>query len=111
MCYVFKFKLITQSINMSVFYIFAAPISLHSQASSIVKFNGLNFHEWSEQIQFHLGVLDLDSALLYDKPAAITDSSNDDERFFHNAWEKSNRLSLMFMRMTIANNIKSTIPK
>ena len=27
------------------------------------------------------------------------------------AWEKSNRLSLMFIRMSIANNIKSTLPK
>ncbi|KAH0653269.1 hypothetical protein KY289_030947 [Solanum tuberosum] len=30
---------------------------------------------------------------------------------FHKSWERSNRLSLMFMRMTIANNIKSTIPQ
>ena len=27
------------------------------------------------------------------------------------AWEKSNRLSLMFMRMSIASNIKSALPK
>ena len=52
-------------------YYFAA-ISLHSQASSVALFNGLNFSEWSEQVKFHLGVLDLDLALLEDKPAAIT---------------------------------------
>nr|XP_016515975.1 PREDICTED: uncharacterized protein LOC107832627 [Nicotiana tabacum] len=55
--------------------------------------------------------MDLDLALLNDKPAAITNSSSADEKFFHKAWECSNRLSLMFMQMNIANNIKSTIPQ
>ncbi|GAV80451.1 UBN2 domain-containing protein, partial [Cephalotus follicularis] len=94
------------------FYVFAAfiHVSLHSQASSIMKFNGLNFSEWSEQVQFHLGVMDLDLALSTDKPAALTDTSSTEQRSFHKAWERLNRLSLMFMRMTVANNIKSTIP-
>ncbi|XP_070017023.1 uncharacterized protein [Nicotiana sylvestris] len=86
-------------------------IPFHSLASSVTVFNGLNFSEWREQVQFHLGVMDLDLALLNDKPAAITDSSSADEKSFHKAWERSNRLSLMFMRMNIANNIKSTIPQ
>ncbi|XP_075092034.1 uncharacterized protein LOC142172152 [Nicotiana tabacum] len=53
--------------------------------------------------------MDLDLALLNDKPAVITDTSSADEKSFHKAWERSNRSSLMFMRMSIANNIKSTI--
>nr|XP_016514638.1 PREDICTED: uncharacterized protein LOC107831390 [Nicotiana tabacum] len=57
----------------------------------------LNFFEWCEQAQFHLGVIDLDLALLNDKPAAITNSSSADKKSFHKAWERSNRLSLMFM--------------
>ncbi|XP_059309954.1 uncharacterized protein LOC132061100 [Lycium ferocissimum] len=92
-------------------YIYFAAIPLHSLASSVTVFNGLNFSEWHEQVQFHLGVMDLDLALLKEKPAAITDTSSEDEKSFHKAWERSNRLSLMFMRMTIANNIKSTIPQ
>ncbi|XP_019229637.1 PREDICTED: uncharacterized protein LOC109210639 [Nicotiana attenuata] len=87
----------------------ASAITFHSLASSVTVFNGLNFSEWREQVQFHLGVMDLDLALLNDKPAAITDLSSADEKSFHKAWERSNRLSLMFMRMNIANNIKSTI--
>ncbi|XP_009630499.4 uncharacterized protein LOC107815912 [Nicotiana tabacum] len=88
-----------------------SAIPFHSHASSVTVFNGLNFSEWREQVQFPLGVMDLDLALLNDKPAAITDSSSADEKSFHKAWERSNRLSLMFMRMNIANNIKITIPK
>ena len=34
-----------------------------------------------------------------------------EEKTLYKAWEKSNRLSIMFMRMTIANNIKITLPK
>ncbi|XP_075080360.1 uncharacterized protein LOC107807206 [Nicotiana tabacum] len=88
-----------------------SAIPFHSLASSVTVFNELNFSEWREQVQFHLGVMDLDLALLNDKPAAITDSSSADEKSFRKAWERSNRLSLMFMRMNIANNIKSIIPQ
>nr|KYP55707.1 Retrovirus-related Pol polyprotein from transposon TNT 1-94 [Cajanus cajan] len=78
---------------------------------SVPVFNGLNFSDWSEQVQFHLGVLDLDLAIQVEKPAAITDDSSNEEKTHYKAWEKSNRLSLMFMRMSIANNIKSALPK
>ena len=50
----------------------SVPISLHSHVSSVPIFNGLNFYDWFEQVQFHLGVLDLDLALQVEKPAAIT---------------------------------------
>ncbi|KAH0661475.1 hypothetical protein KY284_026406 [Solanum tuberosum] len=55
--------------------------------------------------------MDLNLALLNDKPTAFTDKSSEDEKSFHESWEHSNRLSLMFMRMTVANNIKSTFPQ
>ncbi|XP_021663721.2 uncharacterized protein LOC110652437 [Hevea brasiliensis] len=58
-------------------------VSVSFQASSVVKFNGLNYPEWSEQIQFHLGALDLDLALLEDKPTALTNSSSNEQRSFY----------------------------
>ncbi|KAJ1384422.1 Zinc finger, CCHC-type [Sesbania bispinosa] len=70
-------------------------------------FNGLNFSYWSEQVQFHLGVLDLDLAFQVEKPAAITDASSNEEKAHYKAWEKSNRLSLMVMRLSIATRLKS----
>ncbi|KAG6530953.1 hypothetical protein ZIOFF_004722 [Zingiber officinale] len=102
----------TQSINVKhVLIAVRIPVSLHSHATSVPIFNGLNFFDWSEQVQFHLGVLDLDLALQVEKPAAITNASGNEERAHYKAWERSNRLSLMFMRMSIANNIKSALPK
>ncbi|PKU82371.1 hypothetical protein MA16_Dca005376 [Dendrobium catenatum] len=52
----------------------------------------------------------MDFALLNDKPTTLTDTSSIEEKSFHETWEISNRLSLMFMRMTVADIIKPTLP-
>ena len=62
-------------------------------------------------VQFSLGVLDLDLALIIDKPLEATDDSTSKQVKQSKAWAKSNKLSLMFMRMTIANNIKTSFPQ
>ncbi|KAL1565129.1 hypothetical protein AAHA92_07385 [Salvia divinorum] len=54
--------------------------------------------------------MDLDLALLNDKPADLTDGSSSADINAHNAWVKSNRLSLQFIRMSIADNIKASLP-
>ena len=91
--------------------LFAVSILMHSHISSIPIFNGLNFPEWNEQIRFYLGVMDLDLSLQIEEPDAITVSSTEEEKIHYKNWERSNRLSLMYMRMSIANNIKSALPK
>ena len=73
-------------------------------------FNGLNFSNWNEQVQFHFGVLDLDLAILEEKFVTITDASNNEEKAHYKAWERSNRLKLMFTRMIVADSIKTTLP-
>ena len=67
--------MIVQSIN--------AYLSLHSHVSSVPIFNGLNFSDWYEQVQFHLGVSDLDLSLQFEKPTAITDESSGEEKRLH----------------------------
>nr|XP_009757515.1 PREDICTED: uncharacterized protein LOC104210334 [Nicotiana sylvestris] len=66
---------------------------------------------WCEQIKFHLEVLDLDVTLYTERPTAITETSSAEERSYFKHRNRSNRLSLMFMRMNIAGNIKTTLPK
>jgi len=46
-----------------------ALVSLHWQVMSILIFKELNFSDSSEQVQFHLGVLDLDIIFHVVKPA------------------------------------------
>ncbi|XP_078170005.1 uncharacterized protein LOC144564290 [Carex rostrata] len=86
------------------------PVSMQSHASSVTVFNGLNFAEWNEQVQFHLGAQDLDIALLVDKPNAIIDEITEEDKAFMAEWERSNRLCLMFLRMTVDGNIKVALP-
>ena len=91
---------------------FAASNNVFALGNAMIKFNGLNYAEWSEHIQFHLGVLGLDLAVISEeKPAAITGTSTESDKSFHEAWVRSNRLSLNLMRMTMAENVKPSMPK
>ena len=78
---------------MSIYLIAVSiPVSLHSHASYVSILNGANFSYWSEQVQFHLGVLDLDLALQTEKPPTITKESSAEEKTLSHSWERSNRL-------------------
>ena len=80
--------------------------------NGLVKFNGLNYADWFEQIQFQLGIMDLDLAMVCDeKPPAITETSTEANKSLYEAWERSNRLSLSLMKMTMAENVKPSMPK
>ena len=55
--------------------------------------------------------MDLDLAMLEEKSVTIIDASSNEEKTHYKLWERSNRLSLMFMRMTVIDSIKTTLPK
>jgi len=55
--------------------------------------------------------LDLDLAMLEEKSVTIIDASSNEEKTHYKLWERSNRLSLMFMRMAVTESIKTTLPK
>ncbi|XP_016547227.2 uncharacterized protein LOC107847471 [Capsicum annuum] len=85
--------------------------STRSQASLIEQTFSSKTNNWCEQIKFHFGVLDLDVALYSEKPTTINEASSDEEKSYYKNWDRSNILGLMFMRMNIAGNIKTTLPK
>ena len=70
--------------------LFAVSIPMRSHISSIPIFNGLNSPEWSEQIRFYFGVMDLDLSLQIEEPYAITVSSTEGEKIHYKNWEKIN---------------------
>ncbi|XP_074288006.1 uncharacterized protein LOC141613164 [Silene latifolia] len=91
---------------------FAASPNMFASADSFVKFNGLNYDEWALKIQYTLGIMALDIVILTDEvPTEITPQSSEAEKCHYQAWEKSNRLGLHLMRMTMADNIKPSMPK
>ncbi len=77
----------------------------------VPKLNGNNFTEWKENLLFTLGCLELDMALRTDEPPALTATSTALEIAKHERWERSNRLSLMFMQSHIAKGIRGSIPE
>ncbi|XP_047259693.1 uncharacterized protein LOC124892452 [Capsicum annuum] len=88
-----------------------SALALHSRSASVTTFNGFNFSDWCEQIKFHPGVLDLDVAIYSEKPTAITEAGSNEEKSHYKHWDQSNRLGLVFIRMNIAGNIKTTLSK
>ena len=49
--------------------------------------------------------------MLEQKFVTIIDVSSNEEKTHYKAWKRSNRLSLILMRMTVVYNIKTTLPK
>ncbi|XP_058211500.1 uncharacterized protein LOC131323669 [Rhododendron vialii] len=74
------------------------PVSLHSHACNVPTLTGPNFSEWSEHIQFTLGVLDLDMALLVEKPPDIIDESFEEQVFNFNSWERIYTNALEYLK-------------
>ena len=66
------------------------PTILHSHACSVPTLNGSNFSEWHEKVQFILGMLDFDLALLVEKPIDITIESTVTQVNSMKDWERSN---------------------
>jgi len=54
--------------------------------------------------------MDLDVALVLEKPAAITEESSKDDLAFYGNWEQSNRLYLSLMKLMMAENVKLPMP-
>ena len=72
---------------------------------------GDNYNDWKESIIFSLGCMDLDLALRVDEPPILTESSAPNDKLDYEWWERSNRLSLMFIKSHINKNIRGSIPE
>ncbi|KAL3514168.1 hypothetical protein ACH5RR_026885 [Cinchona calisaya] len=89
--------------------IFAANSStlVNVCVSSVVTFNGFNFAEWKEQVEYQLGIQDLDQFILEENTPAPSEDDIAEERVTRKTWDRSNRLGLKFIRTTITANTKS----
>ncbi|XP_047320426.1 uncharacterized protein LOC124924428 [Impatiens glandulifera] len=69
---------------------------------------GDNYKIWKERILLHLGCLDIDDAIRKDEPI-IDDESTTDDLLLHERWDRSNRLSMMFIKSKISESIRGSI--
>ncbi|GAV81196.1 UBN2 domain-containing protein, partial [Cephalotus follicularis] len=66
---------------------------------------------WKQDIEFAIGIADIDLAMISDMPADITDTSSLAEREHHAKWERSNRLCLMAMKRSIFEHLLGGLPE
>ena len=53
--------------------------------------------------------MDIDYAIRKDEPPAITETSEHDVVDLYEKWERSNRLSVMFIKTNISANIRGSV--
>jgi hypothetical protein len=63
------------------------------------------------ELALYIGCLELNLALRTDEPPTITATSTTLEIAKHERWERSNRLSLMYMQSHIAKGIRGSVPE
>ena len=83
---------------------------ISESSSEIIYLSGDNHKAWKEKILLHLGCMDLDYALRKEEPLAPTVSSTPTEIALYERWERSNRLSIMFIKSRIRASIRGSIP-
>lgn len=86
------------------------PTAISNCISGIEQLNGTNFSTWRDQIKISLGIADLDYALRFNQPAALTAESTADQKRVYEMWERSNRMSIMIMKNSISVAIRGAIP-
>ncbi|RVW72857.1 Retrovirus-related Pol polyprotein from transposon TNT 1-94 [Vitis vinifera] len=75
----------------------------------VPELRGDNFKIWKERILLQLGCMDIDYAIRKDEPHKITDTSTPEEILLYERWEKSNRLSMMYIKTKISAGIRGSI--
>ena len=80
------------------------PVNFSNIKCDSPELKGDNYKVWNERILLHLGCMDIDYAIRKDKPT-ITDTNTIVEKALYKQWERSNRLSLMFIKTKISYGI------
>ena len=75
----------------------------------IPELRGDNYKVWKERILLHLGWMDIDYAIRKDEPPAVTEESTPGEIALYERWERSNRLSVMFIKTKITASIRGSV--
>ena len=70
-----------------------------------------NYKRWRSDIEYTLGMMDLDMTLREDEPPKPTDESTEAERAHYAKWERSNRLSHISIKRSIVEHLLGGINK
>ncbi|KAL5832264.1 hypothetical protein ACOSQ4_017618 [Xanthoceras sorbifolium] len=85
------------------------PTNFSDIRCDIPELKGDNYKVWKERILLHLGWMDIDYAIRQSEPPAITDTSSAADITLYEKWERSNRLSVMFIKTKISDSIRGSV--
>ncbi|KAF7838996.1 putative RNA-directed DNA polymerase [Senna tora] len=108
-CHILVIKL---TFGIRVHYAFALPRSLQPLNISdfqVLELDGNNYRLWKEKIILQLGWMDVDYAIRKDEPPALTDTSNKSKIDLYERWERSNCLSMMYIKSKISASIHGSL--
>ena len=88
---------------MFIFYAVMQLVNFSNIKCDILKLKGDNYEVWKEIILLYLGCMDIDYAIRKDKPT-ITNTSTTAKKALCEQWERSNRLSVMFIKSLFSYN-------
>src|SRR3954467_1321009 len=94
-------------------FVYFVVSSLSASMNNIPMLNGTNFKKWKEHVMIVLGCMDIDYALRFDHPTALTSDRIEDQKTAYEKWERSNCISLMIMHHSIsgAKFLMNKMPK
>ncbi|XP_072953437.1 uncharacterized protein [Typha angustifolia] len=85
------------------------PENLSDIRCDIPELKGDNYKVWKERVLLHLGWMDIDYAIRKDEPPAITTTSSSADIALYERWERSNRLSVVFIKTKISASIRGSV--
>ena len=77
----------------------------------IPELRGDNYKVWKERVLLHLGWMDIDDAIRKGESDPITETSTVEVVYLYDKLERSNRLSMMFIKTKISAGIRGSIKK
>ncbi|KAH7537264.1 hypothetical protein FEM48_Zijuj03G0074400 [Ziziphus jujuba var. spinosa] len=84
------------------------PVKFFDMKCDVLELKGDNYKVWKERILLHLGWMDIDYAKK-DEPPTIIETSTPYQVDLYEKWERSNRLSVMFIKTKISTAIRGSI--
>ena len=94
-----------------VYLIFAViqPANISDFKCDIPELRGDNYKVWKERVLLHLGWMDIDYAIRKEEPDPIIETSTAEAVCLYDKWERSNRLSVMFIKTKISAGIRGSV--
>ena len=94
-----------------MYLIFAViqPANIYDLKCDIPELRGDNYKVWKERVLLHLGWMDIDYAIRKEEPDPIIETSTVEVVCLYDKWERSNRLSVMFIKTKISAGIRGSV--